>query len=811
MKKLLFAACTVALLVACAQKQQAVVTVPPSQIDVEKLLDSIDYDMDVSGLSLADVRTLRNAPAAQRGFPFKDSYIRDIFLTTTWYDSLMYVFDDNIPYDEFERKEDEEFYDFYYRLVDEANLLKFTDQEQAFIKRMQEREDELKQQNFEVGPGQRVNMQNLVNPTQLKEFDPLLSQQLGNDGFGIVPARQNQLFQVYEQNDYSDFPSFVTTDLYLQLYHLYFDCMLRELEETHLLKLMTNFSRHMFYAMHRQLNWSGGDETVQKAALKNCVYYSIAHYLFTGEFLGAPDVQKLAQPEAELAMAGMDNYSTFMEDYKEIIYPYSLYRPRGHYTRSEKLQRYFRGMMWLQTANFGLKNKDEVQAAVMQTYAFKYDDQLVIIYKTLDELITYLMGKPDNLTIMQVWAEVKKMDMQMEDLLHNDEAMAKITAKLNEIGDKQTRIRPKFEKTSHNKINIMPQRYQPDGEVLQEMVDYENTPTKRATPKGLDFFAAMQVSAAERILINEKNQWKDFAPMLEKMKMRMQEINWSETIATEWMSTLRSLCDRDPQLNLPYFMMTKEWDLKDLNAMLASWAELKHDAILYAKQPAGAECGGGGPPEPVVKGYVEPNVGFWKKAITLLDNTARLLKEQNMLTEKIGGITDRMKEEAEFLLAVSEKELAGKALSDEEYGQLECIGATFENISLDLVRQPDQYLMGWDDVQGADKKVALVADVYTANADNNPEKSILFEAVGDADEIYVVVEIDGYLYLTRGAVLSYREFIQPINEPRLTDEEWQEQLEKNPRKGVPEWMKRIIVPLEKEPEVNEEYHYSSGC
>ena len=41
-------------------------------------------------------------------------------------------------------------------------------------------------------------------------------------------------------------------------------------------------------------------------------------------------------------------------------------------------------------------------------------------------------------------------------------------------------------------------------------------------------------------------------------------------------------------------------------------------------------------------------------------------------------------------------------------------------------------------MQGADKKVALVADVYTANADNNPEKSILFEAVGDADEIYVV-------------------------------------------------------------------------
>ena len=811
MKKLLFAACTAALMVACAQKQQAVTQVPPSQIDVEKLLDSIDYDMDVSGLSLADIRTLRNAPAAQRGFPFKDSYIRDIFLTTTWYDSLMYAFDENLPYGEYESRDDESFYDFYYRMIDEANILKFTDQEKTFIQRMQTRENELKQKNFEVEEGLQVNLQNLTNPTQLKEFDPRLSQQLGKNGFAIVPARQNQLFQIYEKNDYQDFPNFVTTDLYLQLYHLYFDCMLRELEEAHLLTLMTNFSRHMFYAMHRMLNWSEGDETVQKAALKNCVYYSIAHYLFTGQYLGTPDVEKLAQAEVELIMAGMDNHSTFMEDYKEVMFGYSLFRPRGHYTRSEKLQRYFRGMMWLQTANFGLDNKNEVQAAVMQTYAFKNDDQLVKKYEKLNELITYLMGEPDNLTIMQVKRQVEKLDMQMEDLLHNDQAIAQLTAKLNEIGNKQTRIRPKFENTSHNKINIMPQRYQPDAEVLQEMVDYDNKPTLRGTPKGVDFFAAMIVPAAEQILLNEKNNWKGLAPMLDKMKQRMQQINWNQTIATQWMSTLRSLCDRDPQLKLPYFMVNPEWNYKDLNAMLASWAELKHDAILYAKQPMGAECGGGGPPEPIVKGYVEPNIGFWKKAITLLDNTARLLKEQNMLTEKIENATNRIKEEAEFLLSISEKEVEGKPITDEEFGQLECIGSTFENISLDLIRQKDQYLMGWDDVEGADRKVALVADVYTANANNNPEKSILFEAVGDADEIYVVVEIDGYLYLTRGAVLSYREFTQPINMPRLTDEEWQKQLEKNPRKGVPEWMKSIIVPLEKEPEVNEEYHYSSGC
>ena len=798
----------VAMICACSQKQN-VVQISPSQIDVEKMLDSIDYDIDVSGLSLADVRTLENAPAAQRGLPFMDSYIRGIFAQTTWYDSLMWKFDENVT--GVEAKEDESWRHAYMRAIDEQNLLNYNDVEKAFIKRMQEREAELLKQNFEVPEGLRVNMANLLNPTQIKDIDQKLSQQLGEDGFGIVPARHNQLFEIYEENDYREFPNFVTTDLYLQLYHLYFDCMLRELEETQLLKLMTDFSHDMFYTMDRMLNWSGGDEEIRLAALRGAVFYSIAYKLFTGEYLGTEEITKSADIEVKLIMNEQNSFSSFLMDYQEIEFPYSLFRPRGHYTRSDALKRYFKGMMWIQTATFGLDHPDEVAAAVLQTYALSLDKDLIAMYEKMNKLITFLMGQPDNLTIMQVKAEVDKLGMQKEVLLHDKNAMANLTARLKELGEKQTRIRPKFERTSRNKINVMPQRYQPDAEVLQEMVDNDSDPTKRATPKGLDFFAAMGVSAAEQILMDEKTEWKDFGKQMQAMKKRMGEIKWDETIATQWMNTLKILNDKEQKDKLPYFMVNPEWSKKDLNAALASWAELKHDAILYAKQPMGAECGGGGPPEPVVKGYVEPNLGFWKKAIELLQNTEKLLQEQNMLTEKVKDATTRMLEEAQFLLNCSETELAGKELSDEEYDQIQYIGATFENISLDLVRAPDQYLMGWNDVQGADKKVALVADVYTANSDNNPNKSILFEAVGDADEIYVVVEIGGYLYLTRGAVLSYREFIQPINMPRLTDEEWQQQLEKNPRKGVPEWMKRIIVPLDNMPEPNEEFFYSSGC
>jgi len=767
--------CLAGLVTACSQKA-SVVSVPVSHIDVEQLKDSIDYNMDVSGLPISDLLVLSNAPAARQGFPFKDAYIRGVYEGTTWYDSLMWKFDENTNFQGIEQKEDESWRDFYYRASQEKGLIKYTQEEQDFMKRLQERADELKKLNFDVAEDLRVNMGNLINPKQLKEFDSLLCQHLAEDGFAIVPATHDQLFHVYEQNDYQEFPSFVTTDLYLQLYHLYFDCLLKELEEESLIKLMTEMSRNMYDVMHQQAANTNNEE-IWAYANHNAVFFAIAYQL--------------------------------LEDYKEIEFAYSLFRPRGHYSRNETLKRYFRGMMWLQSVPFGMDNPDEVKEAVVMAYALENNPQAKQNYDTFNKLITFLMGQPDNLSIPQVIAEVKKIGLPLESLLANQQKMDELKKTLEKIGNEQTRIRPAFEKTSHNKICLMPQRYQPDAEVLLNTVDYENNPTQRDVPKGLDFFAAMGVSAAEQILMEEKQEWKGFRSALDNMKKRMQEIDWQETIATQWMNSLKVLNDKGE--NLPYFMVTPEWDKKNMNAVLASWAELKHDAILYAKQPFGAECGGGGLPEPLVKGYVEPNVNFWKKALELLDNTEKLLKDQNMLTQKAFDATNRLREEAQFLLNISEKELAGKPLTDEEYDQIECIGSAFENISLDLVRQPDQYLDGWSNVEGADKKVALVADVYTANADNNPDKSILFEAVGLADEIYVVVEIDGYLYLTRGAVLSYREFNQPIDMPRLTDEEWQQQLEKNPRKGVPEWMKRIIVPLKKMPEANEDYFYSSGC
>ena len=125
--------CLAGLVMACSQKA-SMVSVPVSHIDVEQLKDSIDYNMDVSGLSISDVRVLRNAPAARQGFPFKDAYIRGVYIGTTWYDSLMWKFDENTNFQGIEQKEDESWRDFYYRASQEKGLIKYTQEEQDFTR-----------------------------------------------------------------------------------------------------------------------------------------------------------------------------------------------------------------------------------------------------------------------------------------------------------------------------------------------------------------------------------------------------------------------------------------------------------------------------------------------------------------------------------------------------------------------------------------------------------------------------------------------------------------------------------------------------
>ena len=774
------------------------------KVNVEKLKGKIDTQMDLSKLNLAELRAIRNAFAARQGYPFKDATLRALYNTTTWYNDVLW-----------NTSEKEE-------TTGKKFSPRYTKEQLAFTERIRAREAELRKLNFKPADSKDVvNMDNLINPFQLKEFDSKLYNMLGRNGFAIVPAEHNQLFHVYEKNDYADFPSFVTTDLYLQLFHLYFDCVLRDVEEKHLDSLMIVFSSQMEAEMKTLT--SSQDAEIKAAAEFGQAWFAVASWLFSHDkapasaaTLSVPEAyKKMVMEEITKAIDAENGYSDMLEYFPtEEMFGYSLFRPRGHYTRSKVCSRYFRGMMWLQTAHFGTNKPSKMKQIALIANVFNQQPKLSAIYNKVSEPITYLMGTPDNVTILQVANRIKEMGLPIEQLLSSRKEMANLTKDIEEIAKRQMRIELKKTRGSKYVVDIMPQRYQPDAEALITTTDQDSPVSLRPCPKGLDWMAVMGLPGAERILIDELKEtqrWTGFPKALTTARKKAATTPWDACVANQWMYTLQSL--GDTAQSLPYFMQSPQWQKKNLNTALASWAELKHDAILYAKQPMLAECGDGGPEPPVVKGYVEPNVKFWEKAIALVTRMDKVLTTYSLQTEKAKAVYERIKEMAEFCRDISKKELNGGKITDEEYNQIEIIGSTVENISLELVSEDNEMLQGWSDVVSTDKKVAVVADVFTASGENVAidDKCVLYEGVGPAYEIYVVVEIDGSLYLTRGAVLSYREFTRLMSDPRLTDEEWQEELKKSPTGGTPSWMKEIIAPVKGMSADDEETFYSSGC
>lgn len=762
-----------------------------SKLDIESLNGRIDPKTDISALSLSDLRILRNAFAARQGYCFMDYALRSVFSHTSWYDSLLWQrFDSGDP----------------------DAPLKYTAEETGLIERIKAREAELKRRNFAGRDGTRVNTDNIVNVFQLEEVSRPLMDRLARDGFAIVPRQNIQLFHCYENNDYHDFPNFVTTDMHMQLLHMYFSNILEDIERTALSKSLKSVVKTLHGSM-KTAAATAKDANTRDAAEHNMACLAVCGRLLgMGDALEAPErYRQDVADEVEKVMACNDDLSPFL-GYDRVKFMYSQFRPRGNYTRSEEMKRYFRAMMWFQYTPRCLGDKREMRRAVLLADAVNGSFYAAKGLRRIDTALRLLVGQSDGLSLTDLAEKLKAQRTPAARLMNDDKALGRLMQTMVQLSRSRTRIKPKEQNTCPEKMWLMPQRYLYDNEVLQELVDVKTKPeTRRGNPMGLDVMAAFGSTAAESILIKELKEaerWPEYTRRLDSVRALMPRMSRDSTVYNLWMKAVTAMQTvRDSRY--PYFMNTPQWDRKNLNAALASWTELKHDVVLYSKQAMAAECGGA-IPDPVVAGYVEPNVVYWKSMLDLLHHIRRTLDGNGLLTQRSRTLTSQIEEQTQFLLDISEKELAGRRLTESEFRSIEKIGSTYEWLTLDIIKggARDEGMV-WEDVQGPDKSVSVVTDVYTANGSNNPRQGVLHEGVGFVDDIFVVVEIGGLLHLTRGAVFSYREFMMPPG-MRLTDEEWQEMLEKEPRKGVPSWMDDIIL-KEPVPADNELIFYSSGC
>ena len=198
---------------------------PPFKLNPDSLL-TIDFNQDISNKSLSELRLLRSSVFARNGQLFKEPEIRGYFAAKyKWYNHVTT--------------------EIWARIGDKVvNEPEITKQERDFVDKIDALIKEKIRGNYVETNGNQLGIvQNIVNLNKFEKLSPAVIEKLTQNNFVLIPEHCPQLFNVYEQNDYTEVSSFVTSDLYLQLLHMYFSYTLRSLEKEYFIQIHAKKSK----------------------------------------------------------------------------------------------------------------------------------------------------------------------------------------------------------------------------------------------------------------------------------------------------------------------------------------------------------------------------------------------------------------------------------------------------------------------------------------------------------------------------------------------------------------------------------------
>lgn len=681
----------------------------------------------------------------------------------------------------------------------------------------------------------KKDLYSLEDVSNIRQFhlSPAASELLGKNGFVVTPAYYQEISDIYLECKDANQPIFITTDAVLHAGHIFFDYLLRILEVEKLYDSAVKLTDRMLELSIQQYEQASNKE-VKEAARLNIGFFAVAKRQFEPEYQVVYGLEELVEQECENIknhkglefrelLAYIKTPSIYQTPYA--YEDYSQYIPRGHYTRNEKLEKYFKAMMWYGRIDFKLRPALEESAitygkkmtlqAILMADALVRDENAFKLWKMIYEPTVYFVGKSDDLYVDDYIKLIKEMFSPNESVdKYNNQK--KITEFINRaIQLKAPKILSGLAfaedddfRVSTKGFRFMGQRFIPDSYMFQELVfgvkgekiimQYTgdkkpftmeiipNFGPVRAFPRGLDICAVLGSKKAQKILeVEGDTEYTEYYNQLDNLKeeFSLKAIEeWKQNLYWRWLYALLPLLEENKDTNLPCFMQSPVWIDKELQTVLGSWTELRHDTILYAKQSY-TMAGKGMPPEPkLTYGYVEP----YPEVYVRLEEMMKDLRNNLIVLDlAIEGIPEKIKEFEELLdelKIISEKEISNIPLENEEYELVWNIGSKL----ISLKEFPSEILEKI--TSDTDEKMEIVVDAHT---DVNTGQ-VLEEGVGSPFNIYVIIDSARGLRICRGAVFSYYELKHPM-EDRLTDEKWQAMGENRERPNQPDWSKLFIV------------------
>lgn len=626
-------------------------------------------------------------------------------------------------------------------------------------------------------------------------FDSEALEILARNHFVAVPGRYKQIHDLYNWAEEADLPRFVTTDCLLHTFHIIYDYALRILETERFQHDLMSLNEALLADLRLR---SSTDPTLAEELRRVVAFAAVARKLARPESDVPEEAADLVAAEMALIQAHEGPEGSPILGYRE---DYSQYVPRGHYTRSRALENYFRAMMWYGRLGFRLrpgeepeeieKGRSETRMALNVVASLSGLDvegePAIEVWERIYRPTVFFVGSADDLTASEYAELAGEVYGKAVELLTPEEIAESVL--LQNFIDQAMELRPPRINSSlliegdasvvTKGFRVMGQRFIPDSYVLWKLVD--PNVNGRLMPRGLDVMAVLGSQEAERLLDETYREFAnpDYGVMLDSLKQEFAAFpaaTWAENLYWNWLYCLRPLFAAKG-VGYPTFMRAEAWRRKELGTALGSWAQLRHDTILYAKQSYTFETSIPVPGEELA-GYVEPEPEVFARLSALARYMRRSLAERGILPDEISWRLAQFESLALSLKQIAEKELEAQDLNEADAGVIRTIGKTLEH----LVSFPAEETSA--EIQSeTDEEMAVIADVHT---DPNT-LSALEVGVGYPLVLYVIVPTASGPVMTVGGMFSYYEFTHPISD-RLTDEVWQEMLRIDSAPEPAEWL-----------------------
>ena len=664
------------------------------------------------------------------------------------------------------------------------------------------------------------------------------------DGWG----KQLGLISSAYENLPEGVPMFVTVDTVLHIQHVLYDQLFSEIEQTYMLadlQAITDAGLDWFtqaYTAHQKSAAASPKQSV--AARRNLAYFAVAARLLDPKAAVPKPVEKEVLAELRNIEAGEVAASAIF------IYrlDYGQLKPRGHYTQSGALQRYFRAMMWYAQCAFlfqggrgmivdaGTADIQTIQALQIARFLVESND-VYARWQRMHAVLGFFAGAMDDVSVADVIGIKSQLDQELaaaglggtatgestylkllrQRLLALPPPRIHAATGLPMRDEAATPERRKQWLEQARGMRLFGQRFSLDAYAMSGLTGFTYTgdgrPSTRADtplgpvrgyPTGLDVMAVLGSKRAEAILRAQGDtEYARYGSELSRLRDEFAQLtddDWHSSLAMCRLNLVRMLLEPVPD-GYPTAMRTASWSNRGIHAALATWAMLKRDTTLDQKKPWSPFVGLG----TEVRDYAEPLpplygeiLGTNRAVLAGLEHFFPELKEAREQPPAPYETGDNITwdEWERQILADHAPNVGPVADFTKWLEQILAISLTelrYEPLDEDAGMFLGSTFFKLDQILGRIdpmlRQPSVITDVFT----EPNEGRVLEVGTGRFNLLWIVYQLpSGTKVLGAGPVMSYYEFKQPLD-ARLTDDEWRDMLSSDKAPDPPAWTKSFLT------------------